>query len=83
MGRTKEPEQPTSNPVEAKKYRDESTGHTKNGNHERALASLDKEICYITVEWEGYKRVRKHIQSPWRPQLGRRNRCLFTHLHVT
>lgn len=42
MGRGKEPEQQTSNPVESKKYRDEANGHFKNGNYERALTSLNK-----------------------------------------
>ncbi|XP_059058197.1 uncharacterized protein LOC131851693 [Achroia grisella] len=44
MGRNKEPEQPVSNPVEAKKHRDESVGHFKNGNYDRALNSLDKVV---------------------------------------
>lgn len=42
MGRTKEPELPISNPVEAKKYRDESTGHLKTGYYDKALAALNK-----------------------------------------
>ncbi|CAG9566577.1 unnamed protein product [Danaus chrysippus] len=42
MGRGKEPEQTTSNPVEAKKHRDEANGHFKNGNYGRAMTSLDK-----------------------------------------
>lgn len=42
MGRGKEPDQPTSNPLEAKKHRDEAAGHFKNGNYDRALNSLDK-----------------------------------------
>lgn len=42
MGRGKEPELPITNPVEAKKHRDEATGHIKNGNYDRGLASLAK-----------------------------------------
>lgn len=42
MGRGKEPELPSTNPVEAKKYRDEATGHLKNGNYDRALTALNK-----------------------------------------
>ncbi|CAK1544222.1 unnamed protein product [Leptosia nina] len=72
MGRGKEPEQQLSNPLEAKKYRDEASGHTKNGNYERALASLDKSLGRKlsrislqrpshTGECQDDKRVRKHI----------------------
>lgn len=42
MGRSKEPEPPPTNPVEAKKFRDEANGHFKTGFYERALAALDK-----------------------------------------
>lgn len=42
MGRGKEPELPITNPVEAKKHRDEATGHIKNGNYDRGLNSLAK-----------------------------------------
>ncbi|CAF4787388.1 unnamed protein product [Pieris macdunnoughi] len=49
MGRGKEPELPTSNPVEAKKYRDEASGHNKNRNYERALASLAKQHVIHTT----------------------------------
>ena len=42
MGRGKEPEQQSSNPIEAKKFRDEASGHFKSGHYERALVSLNK-----------------------------------------
>ncbi|KAL4712898.1 hypothetical protein ACJJTC_011968 [Scirpophaga incertulas] len=54
MGRAKEPEAPVSNPVEAKKYRDESVGHFKNGYYERALTSLDKAIELAPEEKAAY-----------------------------
>ncbi|XP_049887562.1 outer dynein arm-docking complex subunit 4 [Pectinophora gossypiella] len=54
MGRGKEPELPTSNPVEAKKYRDESAGHVKNGNYDRALAALNKAIELAPEEKAAY-----------------------------
>ncbi|XP_063839186.1 outer dynein arm-docking complex subunit 4-like isoform X2 [Ostrinia nubilalis] len=54
MGRNKEPEQPVSNPVEAKKHRDESIGHFKNGYYERALTSLNKAIELAPEEKAAY-----------------------------
>lgn len=42
MGRGKEPELTISNPLEAKKYRDEAAGHLKVGNYDRGLSSLNK-----------------------------------------
>lgn len=44
MGRGKEPEQQSSNPIEAKKFRDEANGHFKSGHYERSLVSLNKVI---------------------------------------
>lgn len=49
MGRGKDQEPPTSNPGEAKKHRDEATGHIKNGNYDRALVSLDKVRKKISI----------------------------------
>ncbi|KAG6450434.1 hypothetical protein O3G_MSEX006563 [Manduca sexta] len=54
MGRGKEQDQPTSNPIEAKKHRDEATGHLKNGNYERALTSLYKAIELAPEEKAAY-----------------------------
>lgn len=42
MGRSKEPESPASDPVEAKKHRDEAAGHHKSGYYDRARTSLNK-----------------------------------------
>lgn len=47
MGRSKEPEAPVSDPLEAKKHRDEATGHLKNGNYDRALHSLEKVMLLL------------------------------------
>ncbi|XP_013201188.1 outer dynein arm-docking complex subunit 4 [Amyelois transitella] len=50
MGRNKEPEGPISNPVEAKKHRDESVGHFQNGNYDRALNALHKLSIVRTMD---------------------------------
>ncbi|KAJ8726591.1 hypothetical protein PYW07_001289 [Mythimna separata] len=54
MGRGKEPELPITNPVEAKKHRDEATGHIKNGNYDRGLNSLAKAIELAPDEKAAY-----------------------------
>ncbi|CAH0689873.1 unnamed protein product [Chilo suppressalis] len=54
MGRNKEPEQQVSNPVESKKYRDESVGHFQNGYYERALIALDKAVELAPEEKAAY-----------------------------
>lgn len=61
MGRGKEKDQPTSNPVEAKKHRDEACGHLKNGNYERALSSLNKVSPSIRLEYSHRNRHPSYV----------------------
>uniref|UniRef100_A0A2H1VSJ4 Outer dynein arm-docking complex subunit 4 n=1 Tax=Spodoptera frugiperda TaxID=7108 RepID=A0A2H1VSJ4_SPOFR len=62
MGRGKEPELPITNPVEAKKHRDEASGHIKNGNYDRGLNSLAKDN--FSMDFDNAKAQARSILGP-------------------
>ncbi|KAH9642778.1 hypothetical protein HF086_010431 [Spodoptera exigua] len=62
MGRGKEPEVPYTNPVEAKKHRDEASGHIKNGNYDRGLNSLAKDKLFM--DFDNAKAQARSILGP-------------------
>jgi hypothetical protein len=65
MGRAKEQEVPVTNPVEAKKHRDESVGHFQNRYYERALHSLDKVPSLFTIRPKGVFSVMGICSRTW------------------